>query len=435
MKNARLIMAISTATLTMLLVPVASATVLTFDVEDENTYIGSEVVVQPLYGYRVDDPDRYSGNYLQGTGWTPNVTVQYAAHGSSQLQTADYPAGGDIDIPVTNGDFETGTPYQKGTGLPPWVWGHNVTGGYENFYMEPRHGSTAPPEPDTWPNDGQYHCATFYQGGWAYNDLTHVILPETQYTVAVDVRGNGNGPTGWVGIQVYAGAAHATFLSQNGRSDANDIWVPVSTSFTTPASGGGVGEVLALRLVQQDGHTDGTWHWACVDDVRISIPGDSGELWDKVAKLSWDTLDDATWDFVLTPDRGFALDLNSFELDPRDADSAEAGNWTVYQGDENGPVIDSGSWLDLPGNSVVNVTMSPYAGTVLLRLNITAGLPGRMAVDNINFDQVELACDDGYQLAWDFDPDCIVNLLDLSVFAFEWMKCNDPTDMNCEPTW
>ena len=435
MKNTRLTMAISMVALTMLLVPVASATVLTFDVEDENAYIGSEVAFQPLYGYRVDDPDRYSGNYLQGTGWTPNVTVQYAAHGSSQLLTADYPAGGDIDIPVPNGDFEQGSPYVDG--FPSWTWGHNI--GDARFYQEPRYGSTAPPEEVTYPADGQYNCATAYKGGWLYNDLAHVILPETGYTVAVDVKGSGNSPTGWVGFQVYAGAAHSTYITQEGRSDANDVWLTVSTSFTTPASGGGVGEILALRLVQQDGHTDGIWHWACFDSVRVSMPGDSGELWDKVAKLSWDTLDDATWDVVLTPDRGFALDLNSFELDPRDTDSAEAGNWTVYQEDENGAVIDSGAWLDLAGNSVEAVDMSSvggaYAGPVLLRLNITAGLPGRMAVDNINFDQVELVCDDGYQLAWDFDPDCIINLLDLAVFAPDWMKCNDPTDMNCEPTW
>jgi hypothetical protein len=222
-----------------------------------------------------------------------------------------------------------------------------------------------------------------------------------------------------------------SLASPNVPSD--DTWATVSFQYTTPASGGVVGQNLYVRVIQGDFYAVN--EWAYVDNVRVSYPGEGAEAWDKVAKLQWDTLDEATWDVVLAPDRGFALDLNSFELDPRDANSSESGNWTVYQENQDGPVIDSGSWVDLIGNSVVNLTMVPYAGPVLLRLNITAGQPGRMAVDNIDFDQVALSCDDGYQLGWDFEPDCIINLPDFALFAAEWMKCNDPAEMNCEPTW
>ena len=212
--------------------------------------------------------------------------------------------------------------------------------------------------------------------------------------------------------------------------------------------GGGVGEVLVLRIVQQDGYTNpvtgevnvggGVWHWACFDNVRVSLPG-GGEQWDKVAKLAWTDPADAAWDFLFTPDRGYAVDLNSFDLDPLGAAGNESGTWTVYQDDEDGAVIDSGSWTNLAADSTVTVDMSSvggsYAGPVLLRLTITAGDAGQMAVDNIDYDQIALACDRGYQLAWDLDSDCFIGLSDFALFAAQWMNCNDPTDLDCSPSW
>ncbi len=41
----------------------------------------------------------------------------------------------------------------------------------------------------------------------------------------------------------------------------------------------------------------------------------------------------------------------------------------------------------------------------------------------------------GYALAGDVNQDCFVGLSDLALIATNWLKCNDPEDVSCEPTW
>jgi hypothetical protein len=41
----------------------------------------------------------------------------------------------------------------------------------------------------------------------------------------------------------------------------------------------------------------------------------------------------------------------------------------------------------------------------------------------------------GFGIGADLNHDCCVDLLDIAVFAGEWLQCNDPNDPNCDPTW
>lgn len=182
-----------------------------------------------------------------------------------------------IVVPVPNGDFETGTPFQKGTGLPPWVYGANDPTG--NFFQEDRYGSTAPVSPETYPAAGPHAVAALYKGGWAYNySLGHNIVPNQTYTISFDVRAvSETNPTGWVGVQAYW-VSGSNFIAQDGLTEAETTtqWTSKSFEFTTDdtgagASSGGVGENLVLRLVQQDGHTGGVWHYAFIDNVQVSV--------------------------------------------------------------------------------------------------------------------------------------------------------------------
>ena len=439
MKKTPYILSITFLMAALLFVQSASATTLTFDVEDENVYVGPAEAIKDSYGYRVTDPNRVNGNYLEGNGWTHNITVTYLPKGQGGLLTAGGGGIVEVEVAVPNGDFETGTPFSPGA-MPPWDWGHNTTYGYENFFQENRYGSTAPPSEETWPSAGPYHCAAFYQGGWAYNDLSHIILPSTTYTASFDLRGtNETNPTGWVGLQIYAGEEHEMFIAQDSNDAPGADWDTVTFDFNTAVHPDAVGEILSLRLVQQDGHTGGLYHYVYIDNVRMTYPVDFSD-WDKVAQLPYVPSEQESWDIILTPDRGYAVDLNSFELDPLGvAGGNQSGNWTVFQDDENGAVIDSGSWTNLIVNSTENVDMSSvggsYAGPVLLRLTITGGNAGELAVDNINYDQVKLDCDKGYEMAWDLVPDCSIDLLDYARFALDWLECNDPLNVNCGETW
>ena len=455
MKNVKLTMPIVVLLATLLAVQTASATVLTFDVEEGDAYVGNLKNVPNSYGDGATAANSPDGDYQQGNGWTPYISATYLPQGGIDPSTGEGTKLYAVeieDIAVPNGDFETGTPFEKGTGLPPWVWSHNE--GNANFFMEDRYGSTAPPEEQTYPDAGDHACASFYQGGWAYNyDLNHDILPNATYTFSFDVRGGlePSGPTGWMGVQAYW-VSGSNFIAQAGFTEAETTheWKSKTFEFTTDDTGagtssGGVGQNLVLRLVQQDGHTGGEWHYAYMDNIQAKVvdPNSgyygartySDGVWDKVAMLSWDTLDYATWDFIFTPEHfNFAVVLNSFDLDSYGGSAAdETGNWTLYQDDENGAVIDSGSWsLGTAGaNQTVNVSMTPYTGPVLLRLTITGGTGGFMAVDNINFDQAPINCDGvydgGYDMTSDVYPDCSTDITDLSLLAGDWLL-NDPVD-------
>ena len=41
----------------------------------------------------------------------------------------------------------------------------------------------------------------------------------------------------------------------------------------------------------------------------------------------------------------------------------------------------------------------------------------------------------GYGMPTDLNQDCYVNWQDFLLFAGDWLRCNDPTDLNCETTW
>jgi hypothetical protein len=41
----------------------------------------------------------------------------------------------------------------------------------------------------------------------------------------------------------------------------------------------------------------------------------------------------------------------------------------------------------------------------------------------------------GYNIQADLNKDCYVNFEDFALFSLEWLKCNDPEDLNCVQSW
>jgi hypothetical protein len=180
-----------------------------------------------------------------------------------------------VNVPVPNGDFET--PGDNYVAPPTWgTWLSNIAGA--RWWKDPRYGSTAPPEPETQPAEGTYHNAVMFQSGWSYNNLNHTILPNVTYTVSMDVRTSATATAGNLGIEAYPDdgivapgqlpAMGNAFIQSGDVPNTPNDWATVSFDFTTPASGGGVGLNMYVRVVQGDFAAIN--EWAYVDNVRVS---------------------------------------------------------------------------------------------------------------------------------------------------------------------
>jgi hypothetical protein len=104
------------------------------------------------------------------------------------------------------------------------------------------------------------------------------------------------------------------------------------------------------------------------------------------------------YDTIFTPDPGFGVRVNSFELD--DYASFRAGHtvdWFVYAGSvDPGNLLASGQTVvaadTTSGNSdntLVSTGLSGFHfGTLILRIDHVAGGGNDLAMDNVNFDQI-----------------------------------------------
>ena len=128
MIKVRFIILLAIALAAILFAQTARATVLTFEVEDGDAYVGSLVNLPDTYGFRVDEADNLDGNYLEGNGWTPNVTVTYLPKGGFNGGAVYPTAKSTIDI--NNGGFESysdGDPTWQSP-VDVWSFGSNEGG-------------------------------------------------------------------------------------------------------------------------------------------------------------------------------------------------------------------------------------------------------------------------------------------------------------------
>lgn len=120
------------------------------------------------------------------------------------------------------------------------------------------------------------------------------------------------------------------------------------------------------------------------------IPGAWNDGVDFLYGLVNTTAERKFW-ITLTPDAGYGVRLNSFEL--RDYPALNAPHtveWNVFQDTIGGASLASGtSNVPANGSDEVNTGLAGfYTGTIVLELHHTAGHGEVLALDNINFDQV-----------------------------------------------
>ncbi len=140
-----------------------------------------------------------------------------------------------------------------------------------------------------------------------------------------------------------------------------------------------------------------------------------------------------------------SISLTSLTLNNFVVDSSE-----VYQSKEDDYWVSLGAFsgsLTLPARSITTIHMtgapgfSDCDGVLDAGYGLESDLSGDCYVNYEDLDYISyywlntdcVAFDDCDGA--DFEPDGDVDLIDYSVFAEQWMWCNDPTDPNCTPNW
>jgi hypothetical protein len=438
----------------MLLERPASGTILTFEVEKDNAY-SNNTTIGDSYGSRVTDGDSQKGNYLEGNGWTPDVSVAYTTDHATGFLTAD---GG--LIPLLNGGFNenvpawTGPPATDIDPIPLWTEIFNAgSGGFLRSTNEAVPGGSI-----SYPgaNEGTGY-ATFFGNHSIHQSTPHNLTVDEQYILSVDLTHDDgfNEPGDGFFLRISAGPAENTSIPLAERQiDYAELveaqWINFSVSFDATAENiaaagatGQIGQPLWIRLIATPFPTGTPFIHA--DDVQFTV--EASDTWDQVAVLPDpvpvagdpnNPFTDPNQSFIsFIPGRGFAVDVNGFDLDPsRDLAENQTGFWRLYQDSPTGAVIDSGVWdIADATNQSVAIDMSSvggsYNGTVVLQVASTGGTDGNMAIDKLDFDQVKLNCDEGYVSAVDLVEDCQIDILDLHAFAADFLTCNDPQGSGC----
>ena len=435
------------------LAPAVQATVLTFEVQEQDVWVGNGKNIPDSYGTDVTAADTPDGDYLQGNGWTPMIDVSYLPVRAVDPCTGEGIPDGTPDAPITvlNAGFNDGTSPVSG-----WFFASNEGGFAASIATS---GGDYP-----GPNEGPRYLH-ISRNTWIYQKTAHPLTPGESYTLGIDLS-DTPANVGWLGVTLYAGdnwaGANEAVQLDYFRVDAGDgpgemtdtEWRRFSLTYDTAAPenaslvAANVGDPLWIRITAGPYLNPGDTEVFC-DDFQLTIDGMAPQYaartyqdgnWPAVAQLKWVSLDDATWNITFTPDptAALAVDINSFELDPYDATGNESGNWSLAK--DYGIVIDSGSWSNLAANQVVEVDMQPdgyYDGPVTLQLTITDGTSGNMAVDNIDFDLKPLDCDAVYEAGVEYladvHRDCRVDRLDLNLMIANWLDSIDPP-VGCE-TW
>ena len=111
------------------------------------------------------------------------------------------------------------------------------------------------------------------------------------------------------------------------------------------------------------------------------------------------------------------------------------GNWTLIS---SGPIVDfaCGSWPRKTKN-ITPVCFSNKAEYMHYKVMFpTNGGNSYMQIAEIELIETPYDCqrvkDDGLLMVSDLNDDCRVDLADLAKFVLNWLRCNDPDDINCD---
>jgi hypothetical protein len=141
--------------------------------------------------------------------------------------------------------------------------------------------------------------------------------------------------------------------------------------------GNGFTTNISLQLTANGGNTktkyyqDGSW------------PGGVNYL------ESNDAAADRNFFYTFTPDAGYSVSVNSFDLLSYNFGPHTAA-WTLYLGSTNGSVIANGSVSGIANPATpsgVSVNSGFYTSTLVLKVNHSSGSQDAFALDNLNFDQ------------------------------------------------
>jgi hypothetical protein len=413
----------------------AFGTILTFDVEDNNSPVANGVAISDSYGSYVSGADTNKGNYLEGNGWTPAIEVNYLPAGTNDpvtgLNQAILSNGSPVN--VVNPSFED----DVFAGIP------NGWDGFANTNpIGIVRGSNAYPAFD----QNNFLEITF--GGAVFQNTGHALLANTIYELRVAIRTHPDWNAALAVLELKTGTNNQNELAKVilQPSEISSDWQLFQLLYETTGSDP-IGDDLWVNLQGANSSDTATFfdaveltaYPANSQSIRYGIetftdPNSSNrtallKAQDPIFAAS------ATWDIIFTPPLNLAVTLNSFDLVDFGGAGDESGSWTLTQDSAGGAVIDSGNWTNLVGSSTMNVDMSSvggaYAGPIVLRLVRTAGQGQNLAIDNVSFDQSAVNCDGVYQsgpgLPSDFYADCYVNLSDLATMSLLW-GLNDPID-------
>jgi hypothetical protein len=164
------------------------------------------------------------------------------------------------NIPLTNASFEQGALFQQP--MPGWTYGSNESG---EIYKENRYGA---------PSQGTAY-ASVIRSGWIYQDSGATVLPNQTYVLSVDARVSATNPNdyppGDVVLEVRVGSTY-----ENSTTLASTVvplamlttsWATFSLTYTSPPSGGVIGQELWVRILQEE-NTAGN-EWALWDNVTF----------------------------------------------------------------------------------------------------------------------------------------------------------------------
>jgi hypothetical protein len=175
--------------------------------------------------------------------------------------------------------------------------------------------------------------------------------------------------------------SHATVLTFEGVSVANAQALPQT-----------YGDNVSSAGPDANGHLYAVGN-GFTPNIQLSYgPGTDVRYWNDAAWPKVAYLVGTVNDFTFTPDPGFGVKINSFDLvDYPDYGGGHTNTWTVYKDAIAVANILGSGTVVLPPNQTASITtgLAPYMGTTILRITqVTQEVGDDLALDNLNFDQV-----------------------------------------------
>jgi hypothetical protein len=176
------------------------------------------------------------------------------------------------------------------------------------------------------------------------------------------------------------GARLDTVLTNYGDHATNTTMVDGSYTYHYDLGNGWttnitLGYTLGSNAAQMQDYQDGSWPWVAY------LLGTGGTP--------------RSYFLTFTPDSGFGVKINSWQMFGYSSGSGGTTSWKLHQDSALGTIFDSGTGIAY-GDTYANRTTfttagSNYMGTVVMELIQTAGGAGGYGLDNLNFDQAVAA--------------------------------------------